>query len=120
RNEDALMVKNPVHLTNTKEMITNDFIVQSLSAQWARKKGLLVKAEDLNGEIDRVKKSYPDDLSFRNAVAEQGITFKDWKTRMEQSMIQKLIVEHLSTEIPAPSSSEIQSYYNKNREQFTR
>lgn len=120
RNEDALMVKNPSFLRHTKKMITDDFIVQSLSAQWARKKGLLVKAEDLNKEIERVKSSYPDELSFRSAVAGQGITFRNWKSRMEHTMIQKLIVEALSKEVEPPSKSEIQQFYNENRERFSR
>lgn len=120
RNEDALMVKNPSFLRHTKKMITDDFIVQSLSAQWARKKGLLVKAEDLNKEIERVKSSYPDELSFRSAVAGQGITFRNWKSRMEHTMIQKLIVEALSKEVERPSKSEIQQFYNENRERFSR
>lgn len=120
RNEDALMVKNPQFLRHTKEMIANDFIVQSLSSQWARKKGLLVKAEDLNKEIERVKRSYPDELSFRSAVASQGITFRNWKSRMEHTMIQKLIVEALSKELEPPSKAEIQQFYDDNRERFSR
>lgn len=119
RDEDAVMVKNPKHLGHIKEMITQEFIVQSLSAQWARKKGLLVKAEDLNAEVEKVKKSYPDELAFKAALAEQGLTFKNWKSRMEHTMTQKLIVKTLAEGLEKPSSAEIQDYYKANRERYT-
>ncbi|HCD63451.1 MAG TPA: hypothetical protein DEQ51_02855 [Alphaproteobacteria bacterium] len=120
RNENAIHVKDPKSLKGTKDAITKDFIVQSLSAQWARKKGLLVKAEDLEAEIGKVKKSYPDDLSFKASLAEQGLTFKDWKRRMEQTMVQKLVVSALTKDIEKPSANEIKSFYNAHREQFSR
>ncbi len=120
RNEDALMVKDPNHLAQTKEDIANDFIIHSLSAQWARKKGLLVKAEDLQKEIERVRGSYPDELSFKSALASQGLTFKQWRSRIDQTMTQKLVIEDLSKDLEAPSNSEIQEYYNKNKERFAK
>ncbi len=119
RNEDALTVKNPQQIEHIKNEITNEFMIQSLSAQWARKKGLLVRAEDLSAEIDRVKKSYPDELSFKSAIASQGITYKNWKARMEHTMIQKLIVQHLTETSEKPSNADIQKYYNQNREKFS-
>src|SRR5690606_22025675 len=119
RDQDALMVKDPQHLKKTKELITQDFIVQSLSSQWARKNGLIVRAEDLNAEINKVKKSYPDELAFKIALADQGLTFKSWKSRMEQTMIQKLIIKKLGEELEQPSNSAIQSFYKDHQGQFT-
>jgi peptidyl-prolyl cis-trans isomerase C len=120
RDEDALMAKNPAHLKDIKKLITQDFIIQSLSAQWARKNGLIVKAEDLNGEIEKVKKSYPDDLAFKAALAEQGLTFKGWKARMEQTMIQKLIVKKLGESLEPPSAATLQAYYKEHVGEFSR
>lgn len=119
RNEDALMVKNPQSLNKVKAQITNDFIVQSLSAQWARKKGLLVRAEELAEEIDKVKSSYPDDLTFKSALADQGITYKGWKSRVEATMIQKLIIKKLGDEIETPSRSDVKEFYDKNKQRYS-
>lgn len=119
RNEDALMVKNPQSLRKVKNQITNDFIIQSLSAQWARKKGLLVRAEELADEIEKVKSSYPDDLTFKSALADQGITYKSWKSRVESTMIQKLIIKKLGEEIETPSRSDVKDFYSKNKQRYS-
>lgn len=120
RDQNAIDVKNPSHLSHIKIEITQEFILQSLSAQWTRKKGLLVKAEDLNAEIDKVKKSYPDELSFKGALAEQGLTFKGWKRRMEQTMVQKLVMESLTKEVREPTRTEIETYYKDNKQKFSK
>ncbi|NCN95092.1 MAG: hypothetical protein GW917_00035 [Bdellovibrionales bacterium] len=120
RDQNAVDVKNPEHLKHVKNEITQEFILQSLSAQWTRKNGLLVKAENLNAEIEKVRKSYPDELSFKGALAEQGLTFKAWKRRMEQTMVQKLVMEALTKEATPPTRTEIEAYYKDNKQKFSR
>lgn len=120
RDADALMVKNPSYLKQVKDAIVNDFIVQSLSSQWIRKKGLIVKAELIQADIDRVKNSYPDEISFRKALSEQGLNFKDWREKLEKSLFQKTVVGEVSKSVTPPTPAQIQAYFTQNRERFAR
>lgn len=118
RNDDAITIKNPVYLNRVKDQIAQDFIVQSLSSQWLRKKGLILKAEAIQAEIAKVRKSYPDESSFRKALSEQGLNFKDWRDKLEKSLNLKLVVGELTKETKDPTPADIQAYFNQNKEKF--
>jgi parvulin-like peptidyl-prolyl isomerase len=118
RELDALAAKDPVALQRTKNRIVEDFIVQVLSAQWAKDNGLLLKAEDVEAEVNKFRVGYPDDLAFQQGLAEQGMTFKTWRGKLEQSLLQKLVIRKLSESLPKPADSEILAYYQAHKVDF--
>ncbi len=118
RDQDALSVKNPKNLARVKASIVEDFIVQAINEEWARENNIIVKAEDLEKEIRLVQNSYPDDLSFRQALAEQGLTFREWKERLHQTVLQKLVSYQVSNDLTPPTEAEMQNYYKENTMKF--
>lgn len=119
KDRDALSAKDPKVVHATKAQIGQDFVVQSLSEDWAREKHLVVRAEDLETEIKAVQTSYPDDLSFRQALAEEGTTFAKWKERLQASALQKLVTRQIAPQSTPPTDADLQTYYNQHRAQFT-
>jgi parvulin-like peptidyl-prolyl isomerase len=115
RDLDALSAKDPVFLARTKSQIVNDFIVQTLSAQWAKDNGLILKVEDAEAEIQKIRKGYPDDLAFQQSLAEQGQSYRSWRTRLEQSLLQKMVIHKFTDGLPKPLESEVQTYYQSHR-----
>lgn len=119
KDQDALSAKDPKLVTVTKARIAEDFIVQVMTEQWAKDHGVMVKKEELDDQIKAVQKNYPDDLTFQQALAEEGTTFKDWKDRLYNSVLQKRVAKHLIENITPPPDAEMQAYYSQNKGQFT-
>lgn len=115
---DALSVKNPAVVNNTKEEVIREFITQVITQDWARENNIFVRAENLEAEINGIRSYYPDDLAFRRALSLEGLSYNEWKERMKFSRLQKLVLAHLSSLASEPSLEEIKSYYDNNKEQF--
>ncbi len=118
RDQDALSAKDPKYLGIVKAKIVEEFIVQTISEEWAKENDVIVKAEDLDNEIRQVQVSYPDDLAFQQALAEQGITFRDWKARLQSTLLQKLVSQKVIAEAPAPTDVDMQAYYREHDKDF--
>ncbi len=119
REQDALSAKDPKLLGIVKARIVEDFIVQTLSEEWAKEHSVLVKAEDLEAEIRTLQNSYPDTLSFQQALAEQGISFRDWKARLQDTLLQKVVSQNVIKDGPQPTDAEMQTYFKEHTLDFT-
>lgn len=118
RELDALTAKDPKLLDRTKNKIAEDFVVQTLCAQWAKDHGLLVKAEAVEAEIKKFRSGYPDDLAFQQALTEQGLTYKNWRSRLKQTLLQRMVIQKISEAFAKPSDAEIKAYYDAHKTDF--
>jgi parvulin-like peptidyl-prolyl isomerase len=118
RDQDALSAKDPKNLKVVKAKIVEDFIVQTLTEEWAQAQGLLVKAEELEHAVKTVQINYPDDLAFQQALAEQGISFRDWKARLQGTLLQKIVADKVIQNIGVPTDAEMQSYFRDHTADF--
>jgi peptidyl-prolyl cis-trans isomerase C len=89
-----------------------------LSEAWAKDNGVVVKAEEIDAQIAAIQKSYPDDSSFQQAISDQGMTFKAWRQRLQNTMLQKLVARKVVEAAPSVTEAEMQQYYNEHRSQF--
>ena len=118
KNLDALSAKDPKVLSQFKEKIVSDFIVESLMLIWFEEKNLSVSAQELDTEIKGLVGGYPDDASFRESLSEEGITFSQWRNKLEISLKRKKVFELLTSQMPAPTDSELESYFQSNKIRF--
>jgi peptidyl-prolyl cis-trans isomerase C len=118
KDQDALSAKDPKMLKVVKEKISEEFLVHTLSEAWAKENGVVVKAEEIEAQIAAIQKSYPDDLSFQQAITDQGMTFKAWRERLQNTMLQKLVARKVVAAAPTVSDAEMQAYYNEHRSEF--
>jgi parvulin-like peptidyl-prolyl isomerase len=119
KDQDALSAKDPKTVNAMKSKIAQEFIVQTLSEDWAREHSVVVKAEELDEQIKKIQTSYPDDLAFQQALAEEGITFQAWRDRLQSTLLQKVIVHKLLENSKEPTSAEMQEYFNGHHDQFS-
>jgi parvulin-like peptidyl-prolyl isomerase len=119
KDQDALSAKDPKVVAMMKSKIAEEFIVQVLTEEWAKDNSVLVKAEELDAQVQSIQKNYPDDFAFQQALAEEGITFKAWRERLLNTLLQKLVVKKLVESAKEPTPAEIQSYYNDHKEAFS-
>lgn len=115
---DALSAKDPKVVSQFKEKIISDFIVESFLLLWFDEKKLSLTSQEVDMETKRLIAGYPDDASFREALSEQGITFLQWRSKIEIGLKRKKIFELLTSQMPPPTDSELESYYQSNKLRF--
>ncbi len=115
---DALSAKDPKVISQFKEKIVADFIVESLLLLWFDEKKLTLSSQEADAEIKKLIGGYPDDASFREALSEEGITFVKWKSKIETGLKRKKIFDLLTSQMPAPTDSELESFFQNNKMRF--
>jgi peptidyl-prolyl cis-trans isomerase C len=118
RDQDALSAKEPKLVRVMKEKISEEFTVQVLTEAWARENSIVVKADELEAQIQAVQKSYPEDLAFQQALTDEGVSFKKWRERMHDTILQKKVAEKVVEPATAPTDAEAEAFYRENRSQF--
>jgi len=119
KDQDALSAKDPRTLKVVKEKISEEFLVQTLSEGWAKENNVVVKAEEIEAQIAAIQKSYPDDSSFQQAITDQGLTFKAWRERLQNTMLQKQVVHKVVNAAPEVTDAEMQTYYTEHKAEFS-
>lgn len=119
KDQDALSAKDPKLVSVLKDKIVEEFTVQTLTENWAKENGVILKAEEIDAEVAKIQKSYPDDLAFQQAFKDEGTTFKAWRDRLQNSLLQKVVTKKIAESAPAPTDKELQDYYNEHKGEFT-
>lgn len=115
---NALTAKESVIVNQAKSSVVQDFIVQVITREWAQKNGLFVRREDLDEAINKIRRDYPDDLAFRKALSEEGLTYSEWEDRTRYSVLEDLVLKEIRKEVVEPTEVEISAYYNENRQDY--
>ena len=113
-------LKNSNTIDQSKKAVERDFIFDCLVREYADKAKLSVSPELLQQELEKVQKQYPDKASFLVALKEQGMDLDSYRKKLEKTLLQKVLAEHLGQDITEPTDEQIQSYYETNRREFTR
>ena len=120
RNYDAFTAKDPTTIKHAKNNILRSFIVESLALDYATANNISISSTELDKEINKVRSQYPDDIAFRRVLAEDDLSFSDWKDGVRQSLLQQKIIASLRGEIEEPRTEEVKQYYNENIDRYRR
>ena len=115
---NSLTAKDTDVVARAKSAVVHDFIVQVITSEWASKNGLFVRKEMLDAEIEKTKKNYPDDISFRQALAQEGLSFEAWTERLKNVLLERLVIENLRGSLAEITNEDVQKYYQENKSQF--
>ncbi len=118
RPHSAISAKDQHVVASAKESIIRDFVIRVITEDWANEKGIMVKAEDLDAYINGIRASYPDDLAFQQVLAEEGLSFKDWRERISFSLLQQVVIQQIKSQAQEPAEEELLKFYNANKSEF--
>lgn len=118
KNYDALFAKQDSNILRIKHEILNEFITSAVIQEFALKSDLASPDGEVESQIDKVRSSYPDDISFRSALAQEGLSLEEWKTSVRQSVYERMIFRNVAKGISDPSEAEIAQYYKANKALF--
>lgn len=117
---DSLAAKDPGVNQRIKDEILNVFIVRSLMLDWAIQNKIEVTDEDLEKEINSIRSLYPDDLSFRRVLADEGLSFAEWRMSLKMNLLEKKVSQEINKKIKPSTEIELRAFYNENKESFRR
>lgn len=115
---DALSAKDPLTIQQAKNEILKNFILRSLIVDWTKTKGLEVSDAVLDKEVEKIRKSYPDDLSFRRSLAVENMSFSEWREALRATLIERTFFEHLRSGLEAPNEIEVKAFFDGHKDQF--
>lgn len=118
RDFDAIRVKEERVLQQAKDQVINDFIIETLTRDWATKNKIYVTTEELESEVKSIRGQYPDDLAFRRSLSNQGTTFDYWQEKIKFSLLQKKVLSEIKKGMSPPTEAEIKSFYDTHKEEF--
>ncbi len=96
--------------------MVNDVLIQ----QEVELYGIEITEEDVDKEIDRIKEGRKlDDAGFEEAVAQDGLTVDEFRSRLKQMMEKQEIVGHMVSQKVLVTDSEIEEEYEARRDQYT-
>jgi peptidyl-prolyl cis-trans isomerase C len=72
----------------------------------------------LDAAIQNIQKNYPDDISFRRALADEGLSFERWEARLNHTLLERLVVDELRKELKKPTPEQVRTYYQSHKDQF--
>lgn len=117
----AITVKDEPLIRRAKNKIINDFLVQVIFRDWAKQNSIRVHKDGESGwqtEVDLIRSGYPDEISFRKALADEGLTYKEWTSKIRFSVLQKLVINGLHKDIKEPTKNDVKSYFKAHQEEF--
>jgi peptidyl-prolyl cis-trans isomerase C len=117
---DALAAKDPNNVKRAKEDVIRVFILQTLIEDFAKANKLIIEDSELEKEINQFRSSYPDDLSFRRALAEENLSMSDWKEELRHTLLSRKVFKKISEKIAQPTDEEIRKYYEDNKNLYKR
>lgn len=86
----------------------------------ANRKGMTVRQKLVDDKINEIKKQYPSEKEFIQAVASEGLTLSDLRKKITDQLKAKYIIEEEIKSKIQVSPQEVTEYYQKNINQFQR
>lgn len=115
---DVVVIKNSNSLEFMKKSIVQEFVESRILKDWATKNQIKLSEEELDAELQKIRKQFPDDISFRQSLAEENLSYDRWFENFKNSQLEKKIVASISKDTVPPSEEEIKKFYNQNLSRF--
>jgi len=104
-------------LLDFKQRLLDNIVNQKLVEQAAKDKGIKVSDADVQKQIDQLRAGFKDQAQFDAALKSAGMTVDGLKTQIRNQLVTQKLIESLSASSKV-SDSDIQAYYDKNKDQF--
>lgn len=120
KNLDALTAKDPIQLRRIKDEIIRNFLIGSLTAEFADVQKITVSDSEVEKAANEVRSGYPDDIAFRKVLAQENVSLNDWKNDLKQQLVDKKVFALIGEKIQKPTEAEVKKFYQDNKEKYRR
>jgi peptidyl-prolyl cis-trans isomerase C len=120
KNFDALAAKDPGNIQRIKEDIARNFLVKSLTLDWAKAHNIFISEGALDKEVDKLRANYPDDLSFRRSLAQENLSFSEWREQLRYVLIEREVFRKIDEKLRPVPDEDVRNYYDAHKDLFKR
>jgi len=79
-----------------------------------------VSDAEIQGEIENIKKRFPDTKTFESVLAQRNITQKDMEDKIREGLLVRKVMDQVTTSPLSITDAELEKYYKDNPDQFKR
>jgi peptidyl-prolyl cis-trans isomerase C len=120
RDFDALHAKDEMSLERAKEDVVHQFVIEYITRDYATSRNIAVTPGETEARAKEVRSSYPDDFSFRRALADGNVSIDEWKEDLAFTVLQKKVFDAVASQIPEPTEAELKAEYDATKTQWQR
>jgi len=102
-----------------KAAFLNQLIEEMLILKEAEKLGLSVGNQEVDAAISDVKKDYADEKTFEQMLVNEYINFDRWRDKIKKRLLMEKVISHSVSSQINITDEDIQSYYDKNIDEFS-
>ncbi len=112
---------SPLELTNSRLSALQNLVTQEVMYQKAEKEQTVPKDEDVLAEFNKIKTSSGRSAEeFDKGMKEAGETEESAKEAIKRKIAVEKLVEKITSKVEPPKDSEIQAFYEGNKEAFVK
>jgi len=112
-------VIRPDMMPEARKMVLENLIDRELLYQQSRKKGISIKDAEVNEQLDRLKKQYPNEQAFKDSMAEDHLTEDTVKSRIKMNLaVQQFVEKEFEGKVQV-TEAEAKAFYDGHPEYFT-
>jgi len=112
------MIK-PEMMPEARKMVLENLIDRELLYQQSRKKGISIKDAEVNEQLDRLKKQYPNEQAFKDSMAEDHLNEDTVKSRIKMNLaVQQFVEKEFEGKVQV-TEAEAKAFYDAHPEYFT-
>ncbi len=109
----------PDIMMEARKMILENLIGRELLYQQSLKKGVVIDDAQVNEQLDRLKKQYPNEQAFKDSMTEDHISEDTVKSRIKMNLaVQKFVEKEFGGNVDV-SEGEAKGFYDGHSEYFT-
>lgn len=112
---------SPLELASARLQVLDGLIQQEVMFQRAEKEGTVPTEEEITAEINKQKtQSGKSADQIEKEMKDQGVTDAILRDQIKKGLATQKLVEKITGKIEAPKDSEIQAFYDGNKEAFVK
>jgi parvulin-like peptidyl-prolyl isomerase len=100
-----------------KKQILSHMIDNKIITQEAKKENIKITPSEVDARIDEIKKSFPSEKDFFEALAKQKISMGELRNIIEQQLTAEALFKKLTSNVTI-SEAEVKAYYEAHKKEF--
>ncbi|AWB09832.1 peptidyl-prolyl cis-trans isomerase C [Thermodesulfobium acidiphilum] len=100
-----------------KKQVLNHMIDNKIITQEAKKENIKITPSEVDARIDEIKKSFPSEKDFFEALAKQKISMGELRNIIEQQLTAEALFKKLTSNVTI-SEAEVKAYYEEHKKEF--
>ena len=115
KDEDIKKIMSDLQANGIDKLIEDKLILSE-----ANKMGMDVREKLINDRIEDVKKKYPSEQAFLDALVQHGVTINDLRKKIIEQLKIKFAVEHEVRSQIFVNPQEVTDYYESHKQEFNK